>query len=106
MSRSLLSQFSNRSHAAAENPPRASSAPLRDLRESVLILIVKAHSGANRNLLLLDLDVAAGFRRLFAEAQQTAPSKLPNTLKYMKVFSFASRRPLTTIRIWREGPLK
>jgi hypothetical protein len=43
---------------------------------------VKANSGANRNIRLCRIKLAAGFRRLFALAQQTAPSKLCNLLKY------------------------
>jgi hypothetical protein len=72
--------------------PHANSAPLRGFRESVLILIVKANPGANRNR-LCRIELAGGFRRLFAQAQQTAPSKLHNSLKYHDFLVFTQSDP-------------
>jgi hypothetical protein len=84
--------FKSRAHAAAEYAPHANSAPLRGFRESVLILIVKANPGANRNR-LCRIELAGGFRRLFAQAQQTAPSKLHNSLKYHDFLVFTQSDP-------------
>jgi hypothetical protein len=101
MSRSLLSQFPTRrrSHAAAESPPHANSALLRDLRKSVLILIVKAESGAT-GIRLWWIKVVAGFRRLSAEAQQSTLSKLYNRLKLLLflVLSYNRRQFVSLLR--------
>ena len=51
--------------AVAEHVPHANSAPFR-VEKMVLILIVRANSGANRNSPVLSL---RRFRRLFAAAQ-------------------------------------
>src|SRR6202022_5098326 len=64
--------------AVAEHFPHANRPSLR-VKKMVLILILRANSGANLNSLWLTVP-RGGFRRLFAGAQSTPPSKLPNPL--------------------------
>src|SRR6266403_2376894 len=67
--------------------------PFASRQENVLILILRANSGANLNSLLAD-GAARGFRRLFAGAQSTTASKLPNPLMNQR-FLVLQRRPGT-----------
>jgi hypothetical protein len=85
MSHSSLSQFSAAiRRAAAEHFPHANCCSLR-VKKVVLVLILKANSGANLNSLLPQCNLRR-FRPLFAAAQSTASSKLGNPLKKFGFF--------------------
>src|SRR5437879_5149367 len=64
--------------AVAEHFPHANRASLR-VEKMILILMLRANSGGRPEFALAD-GAARGFRRLFAEAQSTAASKLANPL--------------------------
>jgi hypothetical protein len=76
----LLSQFPAAIVCAvAEHFPHAESRSLR-VEKVLLILLLKANSGANLNSLWPPIHLRR-FRPLFATAQSTAASKLANPLK-------------------------
>jgi hypothetical protein len=73
-------------HAVAERFPYANRPTVR-VKKMVLILMLRANSGANLNLLWLDFTLRR-FRRLFATAQSSAAPKLDNPLTNQRFLVF------------------
>jgi hypothetical protein len=83
MSRSSLSHFPAAIfRAVAEHSPHANRFSFR-VKRMVLILILRANSGANLNSLSPSIYLRR-FRPLFATAQSMASSKLGNPLKRLR----------------------